>query len=49
MAIQGTREQLAKQKMFMTKVLNSNLKASHLSGLPRILLLAGNIYDPANE
>lgn len=42
MRIQGTREQLAKQKMFMTKVMNSNLKASQdLSGLPRILSQQG--------
>lgn len=26
MGIQGTREQLVKQKMFMTKVMNSNLE-----------------------
>lgn len=26
MRIQGTREQLVKQKMFMTKVMNSNLE-----------------------
>lgn len=42
----GTREHLEKQKMFMTKVMNSKLclKANHLSGFSHILLLAGDIY-----
>lgn len=42
----GTREHLEKQKIFMTKVMNSKLclKASHLSGFTHILLLAGNVY-----
>lgn len=45
MAIQGTREQLVKQKMFMTEVMNSNLE---LEGRPfvriSIYTLASRVY-----